>query len=360
MAGLRWLPWLGVVTLVWTGCTPPKDPLRPNRPPSGTFVLDRAGLVHSESLDRMNQTLEALLRETDIEILAVCMPSLEGHPIGSFTEELFEDWEVGERTRANRGVLLVVAVKEKRVRLAVSYDLEDIFTDTFISVIEHEQLVPYFASNMVGEGVEATVELLARRAYEKIRSQVYDPLEARSDVGRYRAGGAGVETEVDLDNLERGPPAVAEPVDAALEDYLGPQPTPGGAWARFLEINRRLIKDTSLGLYDEATQAHLRKRPNTDAGQKHLANLYDGHSPMIRQQGDRAVILFLDDLDHLRAPWFFHRGVDGWQLDGSVLPNVIVYNHRNQWRFNSLDHPYMFAFDDYDFDQHGFATPPNK
>jgi hypothetical protein len=308
----------------------------------------------------MNQTLEALLRETDIEILAVSMPSLEGHPIGSFTEELFEDWEVGERTRANRGVLLVVAAKEERVRLAVSYDLEDIFTDTFISVIEHEQLVPYFESNMVGEGVEATVELLARRAYEKIRSQAYDPLEVRSDVGRYRAGGAGVETEVDLDNLDGGPPAVAEPVDASLAGYLGPQPTPGEAWVRFLEINRRLIKDTSLGLYDEATQAHLRKRPNTDAGQKHLANLYDGHSPMIRQQGDRAVILFLDDLDHLRAPWFFHRGVDGWQLDGSVLPNVIVYNHRNQWRFKSLDHAYVFAFDDYVFDQHGFATPPGQ
>ena len=32
MAGLRWLPWLGVFALVWTGCTPPQDPLRPDRP----------------------------------------------------------------------------------------------------------------------------------------------------------------------------------------------------------------------------------------------------------------------------------------------------------------------------------------
>ena len=357
MAGRRWPTWLGAVALLWAGCTPPDDPLRPGRPPAGSFVLDRAGVVHSESLDRMNQTLEALLRETDIEILAVSMPSLAGHPIGSFTEELFEHWEVGERTRANRGVLLVVAAEEERVRLAVSYDLEDIFTDTFISVIEHEQLVPYFESNMVGEGVEATMELLARRAYEKIRGQAYDPLEARSDLGRYRAGGAGVETEVDL---EGGPPEAVESVDASLKDYFGPQSTPGEAWARFVEVNRRLIKDTSLGLYDEATQVHLRKRPNTDAGQKHLANLYDGHSPTIREQGGRAVILFPDDLDHLRAPWFFHRGVDGWRLDGSVLPNVIVYNHRNQWRFKSLDHAYMFAFHDYSFDQHGFATPPGR
>ena len=327
--------------------------MRPDRPPNGSFVLDRAGLVHSESLERMNQTLAALLRETDVEILAVSMPSLEGRAIGTFTEELFEDWEVGERTRANRGLLLVVAAEEERVRLAVSYDLEDIFTDTFVSLVEHEQLVPYFESNMIGEGVEATVELLARRAYEKIRGQAYDPLEARPDRGRYRAGGAGVETEVDLDGDAK---AVAEPVDASLEDYFGPQPTPGDAWMRFLEINRRLIKDATLGLYDESTQIHLRKRPITDGGQKHLANLYEGHSPTIRQQGDLAVVLFPDDLDHLLAPWFFHRGAEGWQLDGSILPNAIGYNHRNQWRMKNLDHAYMFAFDEYDFDRNGFAT----
>jgi hypothetical protein len=60
------------------------------------------------------------------------------------------------------------------------------------------------------------------------------------------------------------------------------------------------------------------------------------------------------------APWFFHRGVDGWRLDGAVLPHVIGYNHRNQWRFRNLDHAYMFAFHDYRFDQQGFATPEGR
>jgi hypothetical protein len=345
---------LGVVATLAIGCSaPPEDPSRPNRPAGEVFVLDRADLVHDESRDRMNQTLEALLRDTDIEILAISMPSLEGQAIGRFTEELFESWEVGDRTRANRGVLLVVAAEEERVRLAVSYELESIFTDTFISFIEHEQLVPYFESKMVGEGIEATVELLARRAYERIRGQAYDPLESRPEVGGYRAGGAGVETDVDLD----GRPLVeAAPVEASLEDYLGPQPTPAEAWERFLEVNRRRIKDASLGLYDEATRAHLRTRPHTDAAQQHVVDLYDDRSPTIREESDRAVIFFPEDPDHLLAPWFFRRRADGWQLDGAVLPRLINYNHRNQWRFKSLDHPYMFAFHDYRFDQHGFAT----
>ncbi len=358
MVGHRPFTLLGVVATVTIGCgAPAEDPLRPNRPAGEVFVLDRADLIHDESRDRMNQTLGALLRETDIEIFMVSMPSLEGQAIGRFTEELFEDWEVGDRTRADRGVLLVVAAEEERVRLAVSYELESIFTDTFISFIEHEQLVPYFEGKMVGEGIEATVELLARRAYEKIRGQAYDPLESRPEVAGYRTGGAGVETEVDLDG---GPSVEVAPVDASLEDYLGPQPTPAEAWERFLEVNRRRIKDASLGLYDEATRAHLRTRPYTDAAQQHVVDLYDDRSPIVREEGDRAVIFFPEDPDRLLAPWFFRRGADGWQLDGAVLLQVISYNHRNQWRFKSLDHSYMFAFHDYRFDRHGFATRQPK
>ena len=221
----------------------------------------------------------------------------------------------------------------------MSYDLEDIFTDTFISVIEHEQLVPYFESNMVGEGVEATVELLARRAYEKVRSQAYDPLEARPDVGRYRAGGAGVETEVDLGNLERGPPAVAEPGER-LSRRL-PR-TPANARRGLGALSRN--QPSSHQGYFSWTLRRSHAGPFATASQHRRGPKASGQSvrrPFAHDstaRGSRGDF-FLDDLDHLRAPWFFHRGVDGWQLDGSVLPNVIVYNHRNQWRFKSLDTP---------------------
>ena len=58
----------------------------------------------------------------------------------------------------------MIAEEEEEVRLEVSYGLEGIFTDAFVSYIEHEQMVPYFQRGRVGEGIEATVELVARRA----------------------------------------------------------------------------------------------------------------------------------------------------------------------------------------------------
>jgi hypothetical protein len=329
----------------------------PSRPSEGEFVLDQAHLIPPDSLERMNDLLGALLREIDVEILVLSMPLLEGTEIQFFTQEIFEEWKIGDATKANRGLLLVVAAQEQRVRLAVSYELESIFTDSYVSHIEHNQLEPYFEGNMVGEGIEATVELLARRAYQGIREQTYDPDQARPTIGRFRAGGAGVESSVVLDGRSV---TQAPPVDASQQEYFGPQPTPEDAWARFLEINRRRIQDPSLGIYDEPTRDHLRTRPHTNAGQQHIVELYDGRSATIRRQDDRAVVLFPGDDQHLLAPWFFHHGPEGWQLDGAILPQIIGYNHRNQWRFKALDHEYMFAFTDYRIDENGFAFPRNE
>lgn len=150
----------------------------------------------------------------------------------------------------------------------------------------------------------------------------------------------------------------ARAAEAQAEDplraYFGAQPTPELAWARFLELNRRRIKDADLGIYDEKAR-QLAERTNGGAGQAHIARLYADAQHTIRVSGDRAAAVFLDDPNHTLAPWFFHRTEVGWQLDGGMYPDVIGYNDKNQWRFRRLDHPYMFAFSDFRFDRNGFA-----
>lgn len=51
----------------------------------------------------------------------------------------------------------------------------------------------------------------------------------------------------------------------------------------------------------------------------------------------------------------FSTGREGWQLGGSMYPDVIGYNHLNQWHFRRRDHAYMFAFSDFRLDENGFA-----
>jgi hypothetical protein len=133
------------------------------------------------------------------------------------------------------------------------------------------------------------------------------------------------------------------------------QPTPELAWQRFLEANQRRIKAPDLGIYDAEAQTFMRGVVS-DAGQDHISRLYGGQAATVRGQGDRAAIVFLDDSDHLLAPWFFHLTEAGWQLDGSMYPDTIGYNHLNQWRFRRRNHAYVFAFHDFRLDANGFAT----
>jgi uncharacterized protein len=310
----------------------------------------QAELIQAESEARMTGLLGALLRDTDIELLAVSLPSLAGEPIETVTNALFERWQVGHRTNANRGLLLVVAVQEQLVRFEVSYELEGIFTDAFVSYIEHEQMVPYFAHKKIGEGIEATVELIARRAFERILGKDYDPSSSGPDaIGGYRSGGAGAQTAVTF-----GGAAAPARAGADAQAAFGAQPTPTKAWECFLDVNRRRIKDPELGIYDDAAKT-LMRGVSTNAGQDHLAQLYTGKSFTVRQEGARAAIVFLEDPNNLLAPWFLHKTASGWQLDGSMYPEVIGYNHLNQWHFKRPDHPYAFAFTDFYLDQHGFA-----
>jgi uncharacterized protein len=322
-------------------------------PSDGRFVVDRGGLIEDRSEQRMNAALGAVLRDTDIELVAVAVQDLGGEPINDFTNTLFQEWQIGRRTLANRGVLLVVGQQEEQVRFEIAYDLEAIFTDAFVSYIEREQMVPYFEQNEIGRGIEATVELVARQAYEAVLGRTYDPaVGGDSDIGGFRSGGAGATAEVTFGDTGQ---LVRSPSDGAVRSHFAAQPTPDLAWERFLEANQRRIKDPELGIYDDLAKQFMRGTV-TNAGQDHIARLYAGKQATVRINDSLAVVLFVPDPDHLLAPWFFHHTNDGWQLDGSMYPDVIAYNHINQWRFQRRDHGYMFAFADFRLDSNGFAS----
>jgi hypothetical protein len=315
-------------------------------------VIDETARLSPARRAHLTRQLDAVLRDADVEIVVLLVPALGGAPIERYAETRFEALRVGARTRGNRGALLVVAAHEQLVRLAVSYDLEPIFPDAFAGYVQTAQMRPYFHHGRLVEGIEATAELLARRALEGIAGHAYDPATVTSrPPNAPRTGGGGAQASPSAPSLRdpsRSP--------AVLRDAFGPQPTAEAAWLRFLELNRLRVKNPDLGLYDGAAQAHLARHPQTDAGHDHIAALYGGQRYDIRARGDHAAVVFPDDPRHLLAPWFFHRTPEGWRLDGGMYPAIIRYNHLNQWRFARRDHPYAFAFTDYAIDKNGFAT----
>lgn len=321
------------------------------RPNEDQFVYDYAHLMNAYSKERINNSLQMLYRDADMEFIAVSVKNLNGENINTWTNQLFENWKVGKHTKGNKGLLLVVAEEEKQVRLEVGKDLEYIYTDAFVGYIENEQMKPFFEEGRVGVGMEATLELIAGRAWDRINKGDYVPEESIGLGGtEYLSGGGGAKKDVDIGSVERQPkPSVLD--DA--RNYFSAQPTPEAALQRYFEASQRHIKDPNLGIFTDATKEFFRNWTVTNAQQDNERQ-FDGVLFTTKIQGNHAVIYY-PQKDWTFSPFFLEKGAEGWQLDFAVMSKVIQFNQYNYWRFVSFDHPYMFAFKEYKIDENGFV-----
>ncbi len=71
------------------------------------------------------------------------VPSLEGMDIRDFGVQLGREWGIGEKEK-DTGVVLILALEERQVRIEVGYGLEGILTDAKTGVILDEYARPFF------------------------------------------------------------------------------------------------------------------------------------------------------------------------------------------------------------------------
>lgn len=122
-------------------------------------VTDLAGLLSSSE----HQTLEARLleyrRQSGNEIGVLLMPSLEGASIEDFGHDVFKQWGIGKADKDN-GVLLIVALEERRSRVEVGYGLEGELTDAECGrlVNRNSPMSQQFRQQAYAEGINAAVD----------------------------------------------------------------------------------------------------------------------------------------------------------------------------------------------------------
>lgn len=78
--------------------------------------------------------------------------SLDGDTIENFAVRLFEQWKIGKKGKDN-GVLLLIAINERKLRIEVGYGLESTITDGKAGEIIREVITPEFKKNNYYEGI---------------------------------------------------------------------------------------------------------------------------------------------------------------------------------------------------------------
>lgn len=125
------------------------------------YVSDFAGVIGSASEARIESVAVAVKRATGAEIAVATFPSLEGYgSIEQMSIAVAEEWEVGKVGKDN-GVLLMVAVAERRLRIEVGYGLEGAIPDGLAGRIRDNSLVPHLRNDDYGTGFLRATEAIA-------------------------------------------------------------------------------------------------------------------------------------------------------------------------------------------------------
>ena len=120
-------------------------------------VVDQAGVMSPQAKSDIEAKSKTLEDKSGIQLVVATVKSLEGSDIETYGYQLGRFWKLGE-AKKNNGVLLLVAPKERKVRIEVGYGLEGTLTDALSSVIISSAIVPRFKSGDFSGGIERGVD----------------------------------------------------------------------------------------------------------------------------------------------------------------------------------------------------------
>ena len=119
-------------------------------------VVDDAEILSPAARDRLGKTLKQHEDRTTNQIVVLTVPTIGGDSIEEYAGRVFAEWKLGQKGKDN-GVLVVVAPKDRKMRIEVGYGLEGTLTDAMASRIIRNEMTPQFKSNNFDGGIESGV-----------------------------------------------------------------------------------------------------------------------------------------------------------------------------------------------------------
>lgn len=115
-------------------------------------IVDNANIISRKDEAEINEYLENLENSTGAQVAVLTVKSLEGESLELFSMKVAEAWKLGQKDKDN-GVLLLVALNERKVRIETGYGLEGTLTDTKCGLIIRNVMIPEFRNGDYSEGI---------------------------------------------------------------------------------------------------------------------------------------------------------------------------------------------------------------
>ena len=308
-------------------------------------VIDEAGVLSQYDLSKFNEYAHYIIVESDIDIRLLFVNGTGSKSIEQYAVDKVKELGIGEKSREERGVLLLYDVKGKRLRVEVGYGLEEFFPDAFIGYLVHDHTRDFFATADITTGLRLLIRMLHYRIREAVLGNAFDPrLIEVIRQGEYLSGGAGVSAVMPTKGNKKislGPSLGDEE-----RRYYSPQPTPEAVYRKYLQWLIEAKRDPNIEIFTLESQRYLGSLPMTKAYFNFMLMHEYGKKYKICIRNGVALLYFTDD--PLVCPHFFQNTDRGWQMDMCAE----VRNTRNRvggvylWDYSGTNDIYTRTFVD--------------
>ncbi|MCH3913865.1 MAG: TPM domain-containing protein [Acidaminococcaceae bacterium] len=127
-------------------------PKIPAKPTTSIYVQDKAKVLSASTKNTINAYSAALAAKTKSQIVVVTVPTLDGEALEDYSLSIVRNWGIGDKEK-NNGVLLLIAVKDRKSRIEVGYGLEGALPDGLTGRIQDQYMLPYFRKGDYDKGI---------------------------------------------------------------------------------------------------------------------------------------------------------------------------------------------------------------
>lgn len=151
----------GLLLVLWLACATAWAQQLAPIPPLTSPVVDITGTLDVAQKQQLEQQALALQQRKGSQLQVLIVPTTQPEDIFDYSQRVFDQWKLG-RKGVDDGVLLVVAMQDRRMRIHPGYGLEGVIPDATANRIIQEYLVPKFRAGDFGGGIIDATGVLAR------------------------------------------------------------------------------------------------------------------------------------------------------------------------------------------------------
>lgn len=298
---------------------------------NNALIIDEAAILTDIS-ESLHAHLEVIRDEYGIEVVLAAMKSTAvDETLKEMTARQFSEWNIG-RDYAGRGMLLLLADREKEVRIEVGSALEHVYTDLFTGHIENRQLPAYYVSGQLEIGMIALVEEIELRAQLMSKDEADTVTIGRLDQ-KFLSGGGGADVEL----------AEFTAVEAIDTDRSYPAGrTPEEAWQTLIQSWRDKNHNPDIGVYTPVTRLIYRAfTSQPDSRFEEDVRTWGNKPYEIISNDTHAVVFFGKKKGWDNAPFLFCRTEEGWQFDMVYQRKIVRMGRAPAWGIERGEHPYI-------------------